>query len=158
MNKKTRAGRDRNRVKRRDFVKSGGAALAGGVVLGLAPIPESKALWESSGASSLFPVQASQDGRIQSYRTLGRTSFKVSDVSMGASFIREANVVRYAFDKGINYIDTAEAYANGASERAIRDALQHIDREKIFIARSPTSGPGSARKRCSGRPARAWSG
>ena len=40
MNKKTRADSDRGRVKRRDFVKSGGAALAGGVVLGLAPIPK----------------------------------------------------------------------------------------------------------------------
>jgi aryl-alcohol dehydrogenase-like predicted oxidoreductase len=134
MKKKTRADRDRTRIKRRDFVKSGGAALAGGVVLGRAPIPESKALSESSRASALFPVQPTQDGRIQSYRILGRTGFRVSDISLGASFLREANVVRYAFDKGINYIDTAEAYANGASERAIRDALQHIDREQIFIS------------------------
>ena len=142
MKKKTRADRDRSRVKRRDFVKSGGAALAGGVVLGLAPIPKRVALSESSGASSLFPVPPNQDGRIQSYRTLARTGFKVSDISMGASFIREANVVRYAFDKGINYIDTADAYANGASERAIRDALQHIDREKIFIATKSYIRPG----------------
>jgi aryl-alcohol dehydrogenase-like predicted oxidoreductase len=134
MKKKTRADRDRGRIKRRDFVKSGGAALAGGVVLGLAPVPESEARSESSGASPLFPVQPSQDGRIQTYRTLGRTGFKVSDISLGAALIREANVVRYAFDKGINYIDTAEGYENGASERGIRDALQHIDREKIFIS------------------------
>jgi predicted aldo/keto reductase-like oxidoreductase len=48
--------------------------------------------------------------------------------------MREANVVRYAFDKGINYFDTAESYENGASERSIGEALQHIDRDKIFIA------------------------
>ena len=142
MKKKTRADRDRSRIKRRDFVKSGGAALAGGVVLGLAPIPKSNAPSESYGASSLFPVKPNQDGRIQSYRTLGRTGFKVSDISMGASFIREANLVRYAFDKGMNYIDTAEAYANGSSERAIRDGLQHIDREKIFIATKSDIRPG----------------
>jgi predicted aldo/keto reductase-like oxidoreductase len=134
MNEKTRAGRDRGRIRRRDFVKSSGAALAGGVVFGLAPIPAREALEESSGASPLFPVRPSQDGRIQSYRTLGRTGFRVSDVSFGAALIRETNVVRYAFDKGMNYIDTAEGYENGSSERGIRDALRHVDREKIFIS------------------------
>jgi len=134
MKGKNGADRDRSRIKRRDFVKSGGAALAGGAVLGLAPIRKGKALSESYGPSSLFPVAPSQDGRIQSYRTLGRTGFEVSDISIGAAFIKEANVVRYAFDKGINYIDTAEGYENGSSERAIRDALQHVDREKVFIS------------------------
>ena len=129
-----RPDRDQSQIKRRDFVKAGGAALAGGVVLGGAAIPEARALSEPSGASSLFPVQPSQDGRIQSYRVLGRTGFRVSDISLGASFLRDANVVRYAFDKGMNYIDTAEAYANGASERAIREALPHIEREQIFIS------------------------
>jgi len=134
MKKKTQPDRDRSRIKRRDFIKSGGAALAGGVVLGHAPSPESKAPSESSKAVSLFPVQPSQEGRIRQYRTLGRTGFRVSDISLGASFLREPNLVRYAFDKGVNYIDTAESYANGASERAIRDALQHINREEIFIS------------------------
>jgi len=134
MKEKTEAMRDRGRIKRRDFVKSSGAALAGGMVLGLAPTTERATGSEPSRASPLFPVPPSQDGRIQSYRILGRTGFEVSDIGLGAALIREANVVRYAFDKGINYIDTAEGYENGASERGIRDALQHIDREKIFIA------------------------
>jgi aryl-alcohol dehydrogenase-like predicted oxidoreductase len=134
MTKNDWTDRDPHRIKRRDFVKSGGAALAGGVVLGPAAIPERNALPDSSGASSLFPVRPSQNGRIQQYRTLGRTGFEVSDISLGAALVREANVVRYAFDKGINYIDTAEGYENGASERAIRDALQHVDREEIFIS------------------------
>jgi len=134
MKKKTRADRDRRRVKRRDFVKSGGAALAGGVVLGLTPIPGRAPPSESFGASSLFPVKPNQDGRIQSHRTLGRTGFRVSDISLGGSFLREPNVVRYAFDKGINYIDTAEYYENGGADRAIRGALQHFERGKIFIS------------------------
>ena len=46
----------------------------------------------------------------------------------------EADVVRYAFDKGINYFDVAESYTNGGAERAVGEALQHIDRDKIFIA------------------------
>jgi aryl-alcohol dehydrogenase-like predicted oxidoreductase len=90
----------------------------------------------------LFPVRPSQEGRIQQYRTLGRTGFRVSDVSLGASFLREANLVRYAFDKGLNYIDTADAYANGASERAIRGALPHVDRGRVFIATKAYFRPG----------------
>jgi predicted aldo/keto reductase-like oxidoreductase len=139
MRKKTRA--DRDRIKRRDFVKSGGAALAGGVVLGRTPISESKTSTAPAGVPPLFPVQPSQEGRIQSYRMLGRTGFRVSDVSIGGSFLRDSNVVRYAFDKGINYIDTAEYYENGGTDRAIRGALQHVDREKVFIATNADIGP-----------------
>ncbi|MEJ2239403.1 MAG: aldo/keto reductase [Gemmatimonadales bacterium] len=136
MKETGRADGDRGRVKRRDFVKSSGAALASGVVLGRVPMPESSTPTPSRyfEASPLFPVRPSQDGRIQRYRTLGRTGFRVSDISLGASFLRAPNLVRYAFDKGINYIDTAESYENGAAERAIRGALQHVDREKIFIS------------------------
>ena len=133
MKKKTETDRDATRIKRRDFVKSGSAALAAGVAWGRSPMPESTACSESA-VTSLFPVHPSQDGRIQSYRTLGRTGFRVSDISLGASFLREPNLVRYAFDKGMNYIDTAESYANGAAERAIRGALRYVDREKVFIA------------------------
>jgi predicted aldo/keto reductase-like oxidoreductase len=52
---------------------------------------------------------------------------------MGTSRLRESSVVRYAVDKGVNYIDTAEGYGNGESEQAIGEALQHIDRSKVFI-------------------------
>jgi aryl-alcohol dehydrogenase-like predicted oxidoreductase len=132
--KKDRADRDRTGIKRRDFVKSSGAALAGGALMGLAPNPGSEALAEPSTASPLFPVRPTREGRIQSYRTLGRTGFKVSDISLGGSLIKEANIARYALDKGMNYIDTSEGYENGASERGVRDALRHFDRKKIFIA------------------------
>jgi aryl-alcohol dehydrogenase-like predicted oxidoreductase len=134
MKKETRVAREGIRINRRDFVKSGGAVLAGGVMLGREPVHESRSFSETSGAPALFPVRPSQEGRIQGHRILGRTGFRVSDISLGASFLREANLVRYAFDKGMNYIDTAETYANGASERAIREALPYIDRERIFIS------------------------
>jgi predicted aldo/keto reductase-like oxidoreductase len=70
--------------------------------------------------------------RVVRYRTLGRTGFQVSDVSLGGS-AREANVIRYAYDRGINYFDSAESYGNGDNERALGEALQHMDRTKVFI-------------------------
>ena len=134
MRKNNRTGRERGGIKRRDFFKTGGALLAGGAVSGRAPIPEGSALLESSGILPLFPVKPSQEGRIQSFRTLGRTGFRVSDISLGGSFLRDPSLVRYAVDKGMNYIDTSESYENGGADRAIRGALQHIDREAVFIA------------------------
>jgi aryl-alcohol dehydrogenase-like predicted oxidoreductase len=130
------------RIKRRDFLRSGGPALVGGVVLGRTPFLEGDLLPGTFGDDPLFPVRPNQEGRIQSYRTLGRTGFHVSDISLGASFLREPNLVRYAIDKGMNYIDTADTYANGASERAIRDALPHIRRDEIFISTKAFFRPG----------------
>jgi predicted aldo/keto reductase-like oxidoreductase len=115
-------------ISRRSFVKVSGAVLAGGAAVGANAIPAS-----ASTIPGLFPAQPNQDVRIQSYRTLGRTGCQVSDIGMGSVPLREAAVVRYAFDKGINYFDTAEGYGNGAAERAIGEAMQHMDRDKIFI-------------------------
>ena len=71
--------------------------------------------------------------RIREYRTLGRTGFKVSDVSFGGGPLNNANVLAAALDAGMNYIDTAEHYANGNSERAVGDALQGRDRKSVFL-------------------------
>ena len=45
----------------------------------------------------------------------------------------DSNLVRYAYDLGINYFDTAESYGNGEHERVIGGAMEHMDRKKIFI-------------------------
>ena len=70
--------------------------------------------------------------RIQRHRRLGRTGFEVSDIAIGGAG-EDANLYRYAYDHGINYFDTAEGYANGDNERKIGQALQHMDRGKVFI-------------------------
>jgi predicted aldo/keto reductase-like oxidoreductase len=97
--------------------------------MGAATVPAS-----ATPTSNLFPTPPRQDARIRGYRTLGRTGWRVSDIGMGSVPLRDADVVRYAYDKGVNYFDTAEGYGRGAAERAIGDAMQHMDRDKIFIA------------------------
>ncbi len=81
------------------------------------------------------PPAATQDSepRIRRYRTLGRTGFRVSDLSMGGA-ASDANVIRYVYDKGFNFFDTAEGYGDGEAERRIGQAMKHMDRSKIFIA------------------------
>ncbi|MFH1278820.1 MAG: aldo/keto reductase [Candidatus Eisenbacteria bacterium] len=76
---------------------------------------------------------AKETPKTKRFRTLGRTGFEVGDISIGCGGVKEANVIRYAYDHGVNYFDTAEGYGNGGSETAIGEAMPHLDRKKIFI-------------------------
>ena len=77
------------------------------------------------------------------YRALGRTGWKVSDVSFGAWAIGGAwgNVddaeslaaLRAAVDGGVNFIDTADVYGMGRSERLIAQ-LKRERKEEIVVA------------------------
>ncbi|MCJ7739195.1 MAG: aldo/keto reductase, partial [Anaerolineae bacterium] len=72
------------------------------------------------------------------YRKLGQTDIDVSVISMGCWAIagdqfwgtqdeRDAiEAIRTAVDSGINFIDTAEMYGNGASEELVGKALEGI--------------------------------
>ncbi|HEO71357.1 MAG TPA: hypothetical protein ENN80_08840 [Candidatus Hydrogenedentes bacterium] len=71
-------------------------------------------------------------GEIQ-YRTLGRTGLKVSVVSMGAMRTFEAAIMQAAFDRGVNYIDTARCYKNGLNEQVVGAALKGW-RDKVTVA------------------------
>ena len=84
------------------------------------------------------------------YRNLGRTGVKVSPLCLGTMmFGRSTNeqdsiaVIEHALDHGINFIDTANAYSAGASERFVGKALGQGGRahgrardESVFSARS----------------------
>lgn len=108
-------------ISRRHFLKSGGSALAAG------------AIGVSAGRVDAWDETQEELPKIKEYRMLGRTGFKVSDIGMGGTRVTDGNVVRYAYDHGVNYFDTAEGYSNGAAERAIGTAMPHMDRSKIFI-------------------------
>jgi len=76
-------------------------------------------------------------------RTLGRTGWKVSEVSFGAWAIGGAwgNVsddeslaaLHKAIDSGVNFIDTADVYGNGRSERLIA-RLRKERKGEIIVA------------------------
>ena len=120
MKKENAVPEPKNILTRRNFFKIGGAALTGGAV----------SLY--SGCGPLKKGGKSKKGKIMKYSILGDTGFKVSDIALGGA-ANDPNVVRYAYDKGINYFDTAESYGNGASEKAIGDAMKYMDRKKIWI-------------------------
>jgi aryl-alcohol dehydrogenase-like predicted oxidoreductase len=77
------------------------------------------------------------------YRVLGRTGWKVSEISFGAWAIGGAwgNVpesdalaaLNQAIDSGVNFIDTADVYGGGRSERLIAQ-LKKSRKEEIIVA------------------------
>ncbi len=117
---KKRNARNHPHFSRRNFIKFGSIALAGSAV----KFPKF--------SSSRFQEEESEP-RISQFKILGRTGFRVSDISMGTGRFKDPNIVRYALDHGVNYLDTAESYGNGRSERLIGEAMANFDRKKIFI-------------------------
>lgn len=124
MNDRQRENEVKRSLSRRRFFQVGGAAALGSALPAGAGFARAD---EGNGGAS------AEAAKTKRFRTLGRTGFEVSDISIGCGGVKEGNVVRYAYDHGINYYDTAEGYGNGASETAIGEALPHVDRSKIFI-------------------------
>ena len=68
------------------------------------------------------------------YRTFGRTGWQISEIGFGAWAIgsdwgqvdeRQAiDTLQAAIDQGVNFIDTADVYGDGRSERLIAKALK----------------------------------
>ncbi|MGH7818456.1 MAG: aldo/keto reductase, partial [Candidatus Binatia bacterium] len=82
---------------------------------------------------------------IRRYSELGKTGMRISDVSFGSSRLRaEEDLVRHAFDAGINYFDTAESYTGGTSETTIGKALAG-KRDRVYLASKVETSPSTRR-------------
>ena len=112
-------------ITRRQFIKST-AALAGTVFLSCHP--------QQASGPKLKRTAVDQV-------TLGRTGLKLSRLGVGTGSIGGSiqrglgpdkfnRLIRYAYDQGITYIDTAEAYK---THEMVRDAIKGLPREKLFI-------------------------
>ena len=77
------------------------------------------------------------------YRELGRTGWKVSPISYGAwaiggdwgavDEVASSAALHRAIDLGVNFIDTADVYGDGRSERLVAQVRQER-REHIYVA------------------------
>ena len=74
------------------------------------------------------------------YCRLGNSGLKVSKICLGAMMFGErsdaataARIVRSAFDAGINFIDTADTYGEGESERIVGKLIAK-NRERWVLA------------------------
>lgn len=87
------------------------------------------------------------------YRTFGRIGWKVSEIGfggwqLGGDFgqVDDKNSIRtllHAWNKGINFVDTAQMYGKGRSEEVIGQALKEWSGDHIYVATKvqPTSWP-----------------
>ena len=129
-----------DRVNRRQFFKTS-TALAGTVLL-------SPLAWAEANAATGGSAKAKRTSTDQV--TLGKTGIKLSRLGFGTGsnngYIQTAdgkdafvNLIHYAYDKGITYIDTAQAYN---TFEMIADAIKGLPREKLFIQSKVDGRPG----------------
>ncbi|MCB0599045.1 MAG: aldo/keto reductase [Lewinellaceae bacterium] len=78
------------------------------------------------------------------YRRLGKTSFNISEISLGTwqvggkwgddfSHDTADRILNTAIDEGINFIDTADVYGGGESEKAVGRVVKSRS-ERIYVA------------------------
>jgi len=78
------------------------------------------------------------------YRILGKTGFRVSEISLGTwqtggkwgsafSFKNAEQIINCAIDNGINFIDTADVYSGGMSETAVGRVVRSRT-ERVYVA------------------------
>jgi aryl-alcohol dehydrogenase-like predicted oxidoreductase len=78
------------------------------------------------------------------YRKLGKTDFEISEISLGTwqvggvwgddfSHENADKILNSAVDAGINFIDTADVYSDGESEKAVGRFVKSRS-ERIFVA------------------------
>jgi predicted aldo/keto reductase-like oxidoreductase len=73
------------------------------------------------------------------HRTLGRTGLRISVVSFGAMLTPEPEVLKIAFDHGVNYVDTARKYMDGKNEEIVARALKG-KRDRVYVATKTLPG------------------
>jgi len=110
-------------IRRRDFLR---VTTLGAVGVG---IPVHKVIKSSSGGRKQTTMA---ELKIKEFRMLGRTGFKVSDISAGEHQGNEA-ILKTLLDAGVNYIDTGESYGRGRDERVIGQVVKKRDRKSVFI-------------------------
>jgi predicted aldo/keto reductase-like oxidoreductase len=109
-------------MKRREFLKIGLMGTTS-TLLGLEGLAD--AVQHVSTSPFVFPSPV--------YRTLGRTGMKITVVSFGAMLTPEAEVIKIAFEHGVNYVDTARRYMGGRNEEIVAQALKGR-RDKVYVA------------------------
>lgn len=142
---------------RRKFL-TGGAAIAGGVVgvvgaaagrMGGWATVTGPALSADAEQTAPNPKAAWRGAQIQSYRELGRTGLRVSDISAGSTRLHQnadpVGFLNSMLDRGVNYIDASPDYAP-QSEGIIKQAIAGRDRSQLVLATKFCTADGHLRQ------------
>jgi aryl-alcohol dehydrogenase-like predicted oxidoreductase len=82
---------------------------------------------------------------------LGRTGINVSPIAFGAPRTNDEALIKYALEKGINFIDTGRAYGNGNNEKLVGRAIngrrpEVIIQSKIRLEENELPSKGKGKK------------
>jgi predicted aldo/keto reductase-like oxidoreductase len=106
-----------------------------------------------AGGLALSPLMAGAAGTVRKTAadqvTLGKTGLKLSRLGIGCGSnsgnVQRAlghddfnRLIRYAYDQGITYLDTAQSYQ---THEWIREAIKGLPREKLFIQSKMPGNP-----------------
>jgi len=108
-------------VSRRVLLKALGAGLSA-IAGGCAPLRQTTMIGPPAQ-----PVVRREE------RPLGSTGISAATIGFGAMITRDPDVIRYAVDHGVNYVDTADCYMGGENERIVGRALEGI-RDRVILA------------------------
>ena len=110
------------RTTRRDFVKAGGAGIAGAAVV--------------SACGGAKPARDGEPRLGRSVvRKLGRTGLELPVVSMGSSY--GIGLVATALDEGIRYIHTSSSYSEKQHEVLLGEVFKNRPRSSFVVGTSP---------------------
>lgn len=122
-----------DRSSRRTFLRNAGAFSG---ILGIGSILKYETqlfLLRKAPAHDGPVLPAWQGATVKEYRPLGRTGWRMSDISFGSSSLTDPDVLRLALDRGVNYVDTSPDYSDSESEKAVGQAIKGR-RDKVFVA------------------------
>ena len=77
------------------------------------------------------------------YRSVGKSGLKISEIALGswgtqlndtAEIDTARDIVRLAYDSGINFFDCADAYSGGDAERFLGETLKQYPRKELVIS------------------------
>ena len=110
---------------RRQFLHNSSLAGAGAVLA-------------TNAVNAATPGRNFSQTEVRSYRRLGRTELKISDISMGTSRLRrgEEHLVDHALERGVNYFDSAESYTRGQSESVLGNALKGKRDQVVLVSKT----------------------
>ena len=91
-----------------------------------------KPLTGIAGISLISPKITALVSSGSELRSLGNTGLMVSPICFGAPRTNDESLIKYALEKGINFIDTGRAYGNGNNEKLVGRAIAGI-RTKVIV-------------------------
>ncbi len=123
-------------IDRRKFLKAGTSAALG--IAGVSVVSR-------DGRAQTTETRTAKAPNIRRYRCLGRTELQVSDISLGSSRTTDPEVIAHAYDRGVNFFDSAESYRWGNAEEAIGKAFKGR-RDKVILTSKTKAGANDSRR------------